>query len=428
MSWSVFGNLRFRRKSLIFLKERAATSSPCPICNSRNTRTFLKVPYLGERLAMYKCECGSLFYPGRKAPSYLEVENNDNFWMRVDQSEGLDSIIAPIFLSKALGSLPVVDVGSGMGFGSDFLRYLGRDVVAFDPSTAARISSERLGFPIKNTIAIASDIHFPAPRLAFASEVIEHVDDPKNFMAELRSIAGADGYCIATTPNSEFIQPGSDLEVTFAMLAPSQHLFLLSPWALKNLAESVGFDWASTFIRNDRLFLVAGPRPVNIEFEFDRDKYLEYLSARLSGDSISDEIRYRAFGYRLFKELVHRARYDEAKHIFEEMAVTYGKNGIDLYDPLSVANLIRKGVTNSSRGLNAKKFPFNLGIIFALFATLEVAQNQNRVSAKPYALAALKIGKHYQHIFGSGENFSGYDLEIMKLIPEMKQFFSVHRL
>lgn len=398
----------------------------CPVCGSHKSVDYLRVQLELDWIQMVKCGCGSLFYPGRKAPDYTVVEAVDSFYMRIDQAEGIDSIIMPMFLNENLRKLPVADIGCGMGFGADFLRFYGREVVAFDPSFAAKMSSKVLGIEIVNEVATPGSIVLPEPALMFASEVIEHVDDPLVFMETIRSFAGTTGYAILTTPNAEFVSESAPKEQVMAMLAPSQHLFLFSPTALEALAIKAGFAWAKTYVHEDRLFLLCGPTYLPLQIDFKREEYLTYLENRLEDSSIDKLVRFRCFGYRLLKELIHLGNYDRANQVFDLLRNAYLDLGLDLYDPASIVKKMSAESKSGSMRLRTDLFPFNLGNIFSLMVTYQVAVKHDVLAAAPYAKAVLEIGGLYETIFGRENIFSAYDLEVKLLVPRMQEQIKLH--
>jgi 2-polyprenyl-3-methyl-5-hydroxy-6-metoxy-1,4-benzoquinol methylase len=104
-------------------------------------------------MEIMKCKCRTIFYPNATAPDYKIVESTTSFYMRLDQSEGIDSALRPVFFSPELQDHSIIDIGCGLGFTSDFLRFQGRECLAFDPSHSARLSEELLGINISEAYA-----------------------------------------------------------------------------------------------------------------------------------------------------------------------------------------------------------------------------------------------------------------------------------
>jgi SAM-dependent methyltransferase len=94
----------------------------------------------------------------------------------------------------------VIDVGCGSGYGTAMLAEAGLDVLGFDRVLPDRGNRTRGGgFVIGdlNAVPILPD-RFD---LVVSFQVIEHFDDPSNYIAALADLCGPDGLLILTTPN-----------------------------------------------------------------------------------------------------------------------------------------------------------------------------------------------------------------------------------
>jgi len=80
---------------------------------------------------------GNIKFPGEYTRADLDFYQDDihNHFLKV-----YDQAIS--------GKKRVLDVGCGLGFTSDFVRFQGRDCIAFDPSSAAKLSTEFLKIDI----------------------------------------------------------------------------------------------------------------------------------------------------------------------------------------------------------------------------------------------------------------------------------------
>jgi 2-polyprenyl-3-methyl-5-hydroxy-6-metoxy-1,4-benzoquinol methylase len=361
---------------------------------------------------MISCACGSLFYPGAHALDYEVAEGRGSFFMRIDQAESISASLQPLFVSPSLANYNVVDIGCGLGFTSDFVRFTGRECEAFDPSPAARMSTEILGIQIHQEMATPERVTVGHPRLVFASEVIEHVDHPLEFLASLRSIAGDKGYVVVTTPDADYVRPESPTGTVMAILAPGQHLFLLSKRSLKKLAVEAGFRWVHTWTENYRLFMVGGPSSISIEGCFSQSTYLAYLANRVENPQcIEPEIRVRSFGHRLFKEYVNTGRYEEADGLFGDLTATYAALGFDLSKPEEVVACYRLAAGPDRSLPSPEAFPYNTALILFLKGILDIAYHHDRNAARPYLYASIALADLYREIFSVGF-FQAYDLEL----------------
>ena len=398
----------------------------CPICGQNKSSVALEVEFEGNRLQMRRCECESLFYPGRVAPNYGEVEGHDSFWMRIDQAEGIDATIRPIFLSSELNGFPVVDIGCGMGFSSDFIRHQNRSSIAFDPSSAAKMSNDILGINIIQDFAQPELVQFSGPRLVYASEVVEHVDHPKEFLGVISKIAGNEGFAILTTPNAEYISNRADQSTVRAMLAPSQHLFLFSASALSAICKDAGFSWVRVLVENERLIVICGPREVSIDDSFSRNDFIEYLQGQLANENIDYSVRIRSFGYRLFKELLHSARYAESLAVLEKLTEAYSGFGFNLNSPEDIVKRFKDCLKSSFTLPPAEKYPFNLAILMYLIGTLKIAHYRDRKYAFRYFRAARTLSNFYGEIFSVNGIFAAYDLEIQFVASWSRRSILLH--
>lgn len=357
-----------------------------------------------------------MFYPFARAADYRVVEGEDSFYMRIDQAEGIDASARPLFVSPDLEDWPVVDVGCGVGFTADFARHSGRQVQAFDPSSAAEMSTRRLGIDITPGVATPDSIIMREPRLVFSSEVIEHVESPMEFLSALRAMAGESGYVLVTTPNAGFVSPDTASDILLAMLGPSQHLFLLSKESLADLATQVQFPWFFTWAEDERLFLLAGPRPVAIRNTFSRTAYVQYLEDRLdNGTWIAEDLRMRTFGYRLFKELVHAGRFDEASTRFAQLTDSYARLGLNLLEPDEVVSRYRASAGRVGHLPSPRTFPINTPLLLFLRGTASLAWEHDRIGAAAYLNAAIDLAGVYARAFTSQGALQSYDVELQRV-------------
>jgi len=401
---------RPRSTSVKFSLIKIGRRKTCPICDLSSRYFFLKVLDTNTEMKLYKCGCGSLFFPDAQAPDYSVVEGADSFYTRLDQAESIDSVLRPLLISEDLNDFPVIDIGCGLGFASDFVRFSNRDSLALDPSASSRLSSKLLGIPIQETLSNSDTAKIRAKRIIYCSEVIEHVEKPVDFMQSLKNYAGDLGYLIITTPNSKFVRKEVPSDAVLSILAPSQHLFIFSKEALEKLAKDSGFVWVHAWTQNERLYLIAGPRKVDLNHADIKSDYVEYLEARLKNPEVLPILRYRSYGYRLFKELVNNGQYARALSLWTLLVHFYKQLDIDLNDPDNVVLKYKKASCN--RAFPEPEFyPYNLPMLMYLKGILDLAHLHDRVSAAPFLHAAINLSKLYEQVTPE-ELFQGYDLEI----------------
>lgn len=386
----------------------------CPVCSLKSNIVKLQIKWGSSKLKLISCSCGSLFFPSAKAPDYRFAEDEVSFYMRLDQAEAIDAAVSPIFVSQELDNFAVVDIGCGLGFSSDFIKFMGRECISFDTSTAARLSNSKLGIDICDDYANKANTGTQKPKIAYASEVIEHVEDPLKFLINLKEIVGDNGYVVITTPNANYIQKDTSIELIYSMLMPSQHLFLLSEASFTKLAINAGFIWVETWTSDERLFAVAGSQRITLKNTFSRVKYVEYLEAQLKTRQIESTLRHRAFGYRLFREQVNAGDYEKANMTFDALSKSYLEMGIDIAQPIQVVNQISAATFAGTKIPNVVDFPYNLALIFYFKAVLLICDAHDRIGAKYFFESAGAISQIYSEVF-KVQNFQLFDLEVQNV-------------
>lgn len=388
------------------------TPTPCPVCGQLATTKILTMTNVDLSLPLVKCQCESVFYPNAKAPDYEVVEGREAFLMRVDQAEGVDSIIKSLLISPDIADFSVVDLGCGIGFAVDYSAFEGRSALGFDPSPSSKLANELLGIDISGLPTPAQIANFTHPNIVFASEVIEHVPDPRLFMRDIKQMTGDDGYAIIATPSAEYVKIGNSLPTLISILAPSQHLFLLSAPALESLARDQGFAWTHSWIVDERLFCVAGPRPITLASTFSEDKFSKYLRARLyESPWIDESLRWRCYGYRLFKQMIHQGAYQESIPLWQGLVDTYSALGLTLNDPKNLVQQYVDGAEIAHGQISAEKFPFNAVMALFLQGTFLLAYKHDKIAAKPFFDASVQLSQLYADFF-KVLPFQMYDREI----------------
>lgn len=99
----------------------------------------------------------------------------------------------------------VIEVGCGEGYGTKFLSQDVKHIIGLDIDkrviqyASSRYSSENCSFKLYDGLKIPYDDNLYDAVISF--QVIEHVQDDINYLAEIRRIVKADGLCMLTTPN-----------------------------------------------------------------------------------------------------------------------------------------------------------------------------------------------------------------------------------
>lgn len=243
--------------------------------------------------------------------------NSAGIELYVEIGAGIESMVQFLNPLVNLGfnsqSKSYLELGCGFGFLTDYAKFMGfGESLGVEDAGYGKLGSEILDFPCQSLSEFQEN-----PRtfdVILASEVIEHVADPLDFLVSIKNRLNADGIVVITTPNSEFIKSvnvESNDSQTLAALSPGNHTCLFSPNALKNLFIKVGFKSIEIIERNERLIVYASDKlEYNLILEtsqVDKENYLRYLEHLTM--SSNESVRVGA-NFRIFKELVNQGVLD----------------------------------------------------------------------------------------------------------------------
>lgn len=210
-----------------------------------------------------------------------------------------------------------LDIGCGFGLTVDIWKSaFGQDAAGCDPAHYAGVGRRLLGPHIQH--GLLDDITELDERsfdVVYASEVIEHVDDPLAFIRMMKGRLTARGTLVLTTPAADYITPRGDAATVTAALAAGYHAFLLSKDALATLLSTVGLSHVLVEQHGERLIAWASMHPIaRVEPQSVARHYIDYLrmaAGRFKGatDTTARSL-YAGIVYRLFKERMLRGDLD----------------------------------------------------------------------------------------------------------------------
>jgi ubiquinone/menaquinone biosynthesis C-methylase UbiE/uncharacterized protein YbaR (Trm112 family) len=162
------------------------------------------------------------------------------------------------------GAQSILDVGCGSAWVAKSFQNSGKFMCSLDVSSEnPRKAIER--YPSPNHVGVAADAyHLPFKDGSFgaiiASEIIEHVDDPKAFAAELMRVVIPNGAVIISTPYKEKLV--YELCIHCNQLTPhNAHLHSWNESSLRALFNGSFSNW-EFYTFNNKLLLFARTYPV----------------------------------------------------------------------------------------------------------------------------------------------------------------------
>lgn len=371
----------------------------CPVCGHDGPHApIVGVPSLvppHQALTLIRCAgCESGFFdpPGIADFSDL-IQSRDEFWrFYVEAFGGVWETIWPVLADVAPGPRTLLDIGCGFGFLVDYWqRQTGADAVGVELAEYGAIGARMLEIEIHRELL--QDCAALAGRrfdIVYASEVIEHVPDPRAFVALLAPFVADDGVLVLTTPSVEYVAPANESPSLLAALAPGFHGFLLSSRAFEAAAREAGFAHVDVRIFGERQMLWAArtPRKLDLTPERMRPLYFAYLEQALQRLDPASSL-WQGYAYRCIRDLVNLGRAAEASPKADALlAALVAAYGPDIAVPAAMQTRIRGCATRVDFGRVA---PYFLpGFYFALGG---IAQHrQDLPAARRFYRGAQDLG------------------------------------
>lgn len=286
--------------------------------------------------------CGSVTVHGGE----MQVEPDDVFVDHYLQSEaGIDTIVQNLYRVDRGPGTNFLDVGANYGFAVRYARdVLGWNALGIEPSYAGRRGARELGVEILDQYVTAETRLQRRFDVILASEVIEHVADPREFVVAMRAHLAPDGVLIMTTPAAEIVRPATESWAIQAV-GPGGHLFLASAEALQSILSDAGFGSFAVERDGPTLYVAASVesgRSLTVASHGPSAQQVATFFASIEADPASPVTLRAAMSVRHYRTLVnmgHDAAADEAAMIDTVLSA----HGINLADPAALSRRIAAG-------------------------------------------------------------------------------------
>ena len=380
----------------------------CTICGGSEDKAHIVSvfnPLTNSDLDFFRCQsCESIFPDPFEFPEYYVDEAKQNYVrFYAEVGAGLDLVVRLISVFKSGKKLTMLDVGCGFGYTVDYAkRVLGWDAFGIEPGTYGRIGAAALDVEIDNALLGAgSKFDNQQFDVVFNSEVLEHVENPNDFLKLLYRSVRDGGVLVLTTPAAEYVVQENWQEQVLDTLSPGYHTNLFSESALNSSLHAAGFTDIKTIRWSDRIIALAGRNRELDQFDIlDRRQkdYLEYLTVLESSD-IELFVRNGA-AFRLFKELVNAGNYNFAEEIWKKLnSRLIKKFGAEVLSKNWINNISKSAVDFEIYGQSAPYFLAPL-LFYRGIQILNTAQNFHEAiekfqCAEIMSLAESKFAQAY---------------------------------
>jgi 2-polyprenyl-3-methyl-5-hydroxy-6-metoxy-1,4-benzoquinol methylase len=216
----------------------------CNICGSTDTRLIFKK----WRYQIVQCtQCGLVYVN----PRTFRIEPDDYFegaYLETMEKDGeIEPLINAIYsdilynLSNRVPVGKLLDVGCAMGHFLGFAKRYGWDVEGVECSAyAARYAEKRFGARVHPTMLKDANLQKDNYDSCVLVEVIEHLTDPRETMAEVWRLLQPGGIAYLTTPNFACYR-SMLLREEWKAVIPIGHLYYFDANSLGNLLTAAGF-------------------------------------------------------------------------------------------------------------------------------------------------------------------------------------------
>jgi SAM-dependent methyltransferase len=318
----------------------------CPVCGRREHQTRLataRVAWQPNRVVIARCgDCGSVILSHVIPADDAYTGAHWDWDQYVEHTAAIEVIANTLARVEAPRGARLLDLGCGFGFGLDLGEQLwGWQGVGLDPSPAARMGAEELGIDIRPAL-LDDDFAPDAPfAVMLASEVLEHLPDPRAVLALARKHLDDDGVLVLTTPDAEAVRPDTPGTTLQAVLSVGHHEFLVSASSLRRMLEAIGFH-AEVWASDATVYAVASPTAAGLR-RVDRARTVpltelaRYCEARASTASRGSAL---AVGMRVrqVKFLAYADDFTAAHATLPALRrAILDRHGTDIDDPIAVA-------------------------------------------------------------------------------------------
>lgn len=284
--------------------QKSPTTASCPLCqNSQNNQIILQgLHFVAERgyLDLARCSaCDSAWFPeaASKNASYPPIEQvlqDSNFIYLIHHY--LEIVGGLDWKVPMLERLPfeqfnsVLEIGCNAGVALDYCRtrWPAKKVIGLEPSAYGVVGSRVLDLPIlASYLAEAHALKDPQFDFIYATEVLEHVADPVQFLQELRAHLTANGIILLTTPRAEILHPNTPPGELYAALSTGSHYFVLSAKQLEQLADQAGFSYCHVEPLGMTQMAVLANQPVQLKPAQNKaERIFEYYQQKAQVDTL----------------------------------------------------------------------------------------------------------------------------------------------
>jgi 2-polyprenyl-3-methyl-5-hydroxy-6-metoxy-1,4-benzoquinol methylase len=237
---------------------RTVDFPPCVICGESTWRTVhrgrVRDGVFGKWRDAEVCRCGSCGVDRLAESACLESESyrSEEYRQHIGQDHDPERHFATHdelarFTLEALWPVSlrgkvIADVGCGGGALLDHLRGVAGSALAIDPGTAWAPSLRARGYKWYASVRDCAHEHAAAVDVVLSTQVIEHVDDPRAFLADIGRLLKPDGIALVSTPNRRDVLMELLPDTFPSFFYRTQHRWAFDAASLSQCARRAGLE------------------------------------------------------------------------------------------------------------------------------------------------------------------------------------------
>lgn len=225
----------------------------CPICGCGDSRETIKKEFRGSVFAYNECSsCSVLFRTGVDEVSQESLYSYQEKWQTLSREDAYPELNAGRYrgllsdLSRRVKGKRLLDVGCGKGHFVFRAQEAGWDSLGIEVTDAAVSVAQRFESPvIKQDFLEMKGREFDVVSMF---ELVEHLEEPRKFLAKAQEVLAPGGMLFVTTPNR--VSLDARLAGSKWRAYDPEHLVLFSPPQLASLIRDEGFEIVKLATRN----------------------------------------------------------------------------------------------------------------------------------------------------------------------------------
>ncbi|WP_114971809.1 class I SAM-dependent methyltransferase [Rhodoferax ferrireducens] len=188
-------------------------------------------------------------------------ESNSYKGLRIHALPGLHEFLAAVTLKHMKIGSSLLDIAAGSGAMSQRLSDMGYQVTATDYVTENFKLHSSIPFVTSNLNELFSNEYSLSFEAIIASEIIEHLENPRHFARECFKLLAPGGKLVLSTPNidspasiASFLRSGTFLWFSDTEYQVDGHITPLSQWQLHKCFSEAGFlfRWKGSFGKSEQ--------------------------------------------------------------------------------------------------------------------------------------------------------------------------------